>query len=104
MILSPVLLDRPFYQSEGKAVNLGSKSARARYLPLGCGLFGKISHFVRDDKSLNLGARNLFRWVSLMAGSKPLPKTAVALPKKLIVIGCDRLKTIESKVPWQKRN
>jgi hypothetical protein len=37
MILSPVLLDRPFYQSEGKAVNLGSKSARARYLPLRCG-------------------------------------------------------------------
>jgi hypothetical protein len=42
MILSPVLLDRPFYQSEGKAVNLVSKaasqqvskSARARYLPL----------------------------------------------------------------------
>jgi hypothetical protein len=70
----------------------------------GCGLLGKISHFVRDDKSLNLGARNLFRWVSLMAGSKPLPKTAVALPKKIIVIGCERLKTIESKVPWQKRN
>jgi hypothetical protein len=39
-----------------------------------------------------------------MAGSKPLPKTAVALPKKLIVIGCERLKTIESEVPWQKRN
>jgi len=104
MILSPVLLDRPFYQSEGKAVNLGSKSARASYLPLGCGLLGKISHFVRDDNLLIWEQGIFFRWVSLMAGSKPLPKTAVALPKKIIVIGCERLKTIESKVPWQKRN
>ena len=39
--------------------------------------------------------RNRDAWLNL----KPLP-----LPKKIIVIGCERLKTIESKVPWQKRN
>jgi hypothetical protein len=39
-----------------------------------------------------------------MADSKTLPKNAAALPKKIIVIGCERLKTTESKVSWQKRN
>jgi hypothetical protein len=93
MILSPVLLDRPFYQSEGKAVNLGSKSARARYLPLGCGLFGKISHFVRDDKSLNLGARNLFSMGEPHGGFKTTTENRRGFTEKN---NCYRLRAIEN--------
>jgi hypothetical protein len=42
---------------------------------------GNISHFVRDDKPIKGG--------KTMADSKTPPKRSVALPKKIIVIGCE---------------